>query len=42
VALALAPLAVEPKDAHGFVTTFLGRWGEALDRPRRRGRPRRR
>ena len=38
VALALAPLAVEPKDAHSFVTTFLARWGEALDRPLRRRR----
>jgi histidine kinase/DNA gyrase B/HSP90-like ATPase len=28
VAMALAPLAVEPTDAHGFVTTFLTRWGE--------------
>lgn len=27
VAMALAPLAVEPADAHGFVTTFLTRWG---------------
>ncbi len=41
VALALAPLAVEPKDAHSFVTAFLARWGEALDRPPRRGRRRR-
>ena len=38
VAMALAPLAVEPKDVHDFVTTFLARWGEALDRPRRRRR----
>jgi hypothetical protein len=38
--MALAPLAAEPKDAHGFITTFLARWGEAIDRPRpgRRGR----
>ncbi len=28
VAMALAPLAVEPADAHGFVTAFLTRWGE--------------
>ena len=41
VALALAPLAVEPTDAHAFVTAFLARWGEALDRPPRRGRRRR-
>lgn len=38
VALALGAVAVEPRDAHGFVTAFLGRWGEALDRPARRGR----
>jgi hypothetical protein len=43
VAMALAPLAVEDKDAHSFVTAFLSRWGEALDAPARRGsrRPRR-
>lgn len=29
VALALAPLAVEAVDVHGFVTSFLSRWGEA-------------
>ncbi len=33
VALALAPLAVEPASTHGFVTTFLARWGEAVERP---------
>jgi hypothetical protein len=33
VALALAPLAVEPADEHDFVTAFLARWGEALKRP---------
>jgi len=33
VALALAPLAVESAHEHGFVTTFLSRWGEALDKP---------
>lgn len=41
VAMALAPLAAEAGDAHGFVTTFLARWGEAADgkKPgRRRGR----
>jgi len=32
VALALAPLATEPKDEHAFVTVFLSRWGEALER----------
>ena len=42
VALALAPLAVENKDVHAFVTTFLGHWGDAVERPRRRGRSRRR
>ncbi len=30
VALALAPLATEPKDEHAFVTAFFARWGEAL------------
>jgi hypothetical protein len=30
VALALAPLAVEPAGEHGFITTFLARWGEAV------------
>ena len=41
VALALAPLAVEPANEHGFVTAFLARWGEALDHPtpRKRTRP---
>lgn len=33
VAMALAPLAVESAHEHGFVTTFLSRWGEALDKP---------
>lgn len=43
VALSLSPLAVEAKDMHAFVTAFLARWGEALDRPAARGRkPRRR
>lgn len=32
VAMALAPLAVESASEHGFVTAFLSRWGEALDR----------
>jgi hypothetical protein len=35
VALALAPLAVEPAHEHGFVTAFLSRWGEAITRPKR-------
>ncbi len=30
VALALAPLAVEPSGEHVFVTTFLSRWGEVV------------
>jgi hypothetical protein len=41
VALALGPLAVEPKEEHGFITAFLARWGEALERPKKT-RPRRR
>ncbi len=40
VALALAPLAVEPAGEHGFVTAFLDRWGTALDQPKGRGRQR--
>jgi len=38
VAMALAPLAVEAPHQHGFVSTFLSRWGEALDKPKKRGR----
>jgi len=39
VAMALAPLAVEPAETHGFVTAFLARWGEAEPPiPRRRQR----
>jgi hypothetical protein len=34
VAMALAPLAVEPTDAHAFVSAFMARWGAALDRGR--------
>ena len=30
VALALAPLAVEPAQTQDFLSTFLARWGEAL------------
>ncbi len=41
VAMALAPLAVEPPQARDFVSAFLGHWGKVLDRPSRR-RPRRR
>ncbi len=40
VAMALAPLAVDPAEAHRFVTAFLARWGEALDRPVTRRRRR--
>jgi hypothetical protein len=39
VALALAPLAVEPAKEHAFITAFLARWGEAVSgrtRARRR------
>jgi hypothetical protein len=39
VALALAPLAVEPASEHGFVSTFLARWGEVVV-PRPSGRAR--
>ncbi|THJ20519.1 MAG: hypothetical protein CAF45_014805 [Nitrospira sp. CG24E] len=38
VALALAPLAVEPDQEHTFITQFLSHWGQALDQPRRRRR----
>ena len=38
VALSLAPLAAEPAQAQEFVTTFLSRWGEAVERPGRRHR----
>jgi hypothetical protein len=31
VALALAPLAVEARDEHGFITQFLAQWGSAPD-----------
>jgi hypothetical protein len=41
VALALAPLAVEPHQEHTFITKFLSHWGQALDQPQgRRRRPR--
>jgi len=33
VAMALAPLAAESANEHGFITAFLSRWGEALDQP---------
>jgi len=38
VAMALAPLAVEPAYQQSFITTFLFRWGEALDKPSARRR----
>jgi hypothetical protein len=38
VALALAPLAVEPDHEHNFITKFLSHWGQALDQPERRRR----
>jgi len=41
VAMALAPLAVEPAQQNSFVTTFLSRWGEALDKPASRIKSRR-
>ena len=41
VALALAPLAVEPAGEHAFVTAFLSRWGDAVSgTPSRRKRSR--
>jgi len=33
VALALAPLAVEPDQEHTFITKFLSHWGQALEQP---------
>ena len=42
VALALAPLAVEPDQEHTFITKFLSHWGQALAQPQgHRRRPRR-
>ena len=40
VAMALAPLAVDPAKEHGFVTAFLARWGEAIERRSGHRRPR--
>jgi hypothetical protein len=34
VAMALAPLAVESANEHGFVNAFLSSWGEAIEQPR--------
>jgi len=42
VALALAPLAVETHDEHGFITQFLAHWGGAQTSPGGRARRRRR
>jgi hypothetical protein len=41
VAMALAPLAVDPAKEHGFINAFLARWGAALDRRKDRARRRR-
>ena len=41
VALALAPLAVEPAGEHAFLNSFLSRWGEAIDQTTRSPRQRR-
>jgi hypothetical protein len=38
VAMALAPLAVEAAHEHSFVTTFLSRWGEAIEKPNSRAK----
>jgi hypothetical protein len=32
VALALAPLAVDPAKEHAFITAFLSRWGAAIEK----------
>jgi len=37
VALALAPLAVDPAKEHAFITAFLARWGAAIERRKPRG-----
>jgi hypothetical protein len=39
VAMALAPLAVDPAKEHGFITAFLVSWGAATER-RKSGRRR--
>jgi hypothetical protein len=41
VALALAPLAVEPAGEHAFLNSFLARWGEVIDQTTRSPRRRR-
>jgi hypothetical protein len=40
--MALAPLAVEQDQVHGFVTAFLKHWGETLKDGKKRRPPRRR
>jgi hypothetical protein len=40
VALALAPLAVEARDEHTFITQFLAHWGSAQTANRLIGRRR--
>ena len=40
VALALAPLAVEARDEHTFITQFLAHWGSAQTAKRVTGRRR--
>lgn len=40
VAMALAPLAVDPAKEHAFITAFLACWGAVLDRRRPGRRPR--
>jgi len=32
VAMALGPLAVAPAEEHNFITAFLSRWGEAVEK----------
>ena len=32
VAMALGPLAVSPAEEHSFITAFLSRWGEAVEK----------
>jgi len=39
VAMALAPLAVESANEHGFVTAFLSSWGEVIDQRGPRTKP---
>jgi hypothetical protein len=38
VAMALAPLAVEAPLQHGFISTFLSRWGDVIAKPKTRSR----